>query len=239
MDLRGYGGSDKTPRGYDPLTLAGDVAGVVGALGERSVVLVGHGWGGYVAWTVATAHRTEVMAVCAVSAPHPRTMLRRFPRVSPRIAGHLLSMQVPMLPERRLANPRSGLLRAHLSSWAGPSAVFPDDETLATYANAMRLWPAPHCALEYHRWLLRSRLRNDGRRFAVTMADLVEVPACVVYGEEDRVIPAASMLASRRRVAGDFTSIAIPGCGHFPHEEQPTLFTDHLLGWLRVVAPLG
>src|SRR5262245_64861874 len=43
MDLRGYGGSDKTPNGYDPRTLARDVSGVVKALGERSAVVVGHG----------------------------------------------------------------------------------------------------------------------------------------------------------------------------------------------------
>lgn len=54
MDLRGYGGSDKTPRGYDPTTLAGDVAGVIRTLGVRSAVLVGQGWGGYVGWAVAS-----------------------------------------------------------------------------------------------------------------------------------------------------------------------------------------
>ena len=46
MDLRGYGQSDKPPRGYDPQTLAADVAGVIGSLGHRSAVLVGHGVGG-------------------------------------------------------------------------------------------------------------------------------------------------------------------------------------------------
>jgi len=71
MDLRGYGGSDKTPRGYDPITLGQDVAAVVKALGARDAVLVGHGWGGYVAWATAVMHAREVSALCAVSAPHP------------------------------------------------------------------------------------------------------------------------------------------------------------------------
>ena len=53
MDLRGYGGSDKTPNGYDPVTLAQDVAGVVKTVGGRPAVLVGHGWGGYVGWATA------------------------------------------------------------------------------------------------------------------------------------------------------------------------------------------
>ena len=45
-DLRGYGDTDKTPRGYDAFTLADDVAGLVRGLGERDAVLVGHGYGG-------------------------------------------------------------------------------------------------------------------------------------------------------------------------------------------------
>ena len=55
MDLRGYGGSDKTPRGYDPFTLSGDVAGVVRSLGSATATLVGHGWGGLLAWTTLSS----------------------------------------------------------------------------------------------------------------------------------------------------------------------------------------
>src|SRR5882757_9614171 len=53
MDLRGYGGSDKPPRGYDPFTLGGDVAGMIRSLGAPSATIVGHGWGGLLGWTVA------------------------------------------------------------------------------------------------------------------------------------------------------------------------------------------
>ena len=53
VDLRGYGGSDKPPRGYDLVTLAGDAAGLIRALGEANAVVVGHDWGGLVAWSTA------------------------------------------------------------------------------------------------------------------------------------------------------------------------------------------
>src|SRR3954447_10647843 len=66
MDLGGYGASDKPPRGYDPTTLAADVAGVIRSLGDRDAVVVGHGWGGLVAWTVAVAHAGQVRGVAAV-----------------------------------------------------------------------------------------------------------------------------------------------------------------------------
>ena len=57
-DLRGYGASDKPPRGYDPMTAAADVAGLVRALGEDRAVLVGQDWGAHIAWTTAALHPT-------------------------------------------------------------------------------------------------------------------------------------------------------------------------------------
>ncbi|HET6625020.1 MAG TPA: alpha/beta hydrolase [Nocardioidaceae bacterium] len=232
MDLRGYGGSDKTPRGYDPVTLAQDVAGVVKALGERSAVVVGHGWGGYVGWAAAALHPREVSAFCAVSAPHPRDMLRSLRPGRAGALAHVLAMQVPRLPERRLANPGSGFLGRHLREWSAPGSAFPDAATVETYQDALKLWPAPHCALEYHRWLLRSRLRADGRRFNHLMERPVLQPVCLVDGAEDPALPARTSSPSPARVRGPLHTRVLAGAGHFPHEERPAEFTDVLLDWL-------
>ena len=232
MDLRGYGGSDKTPNGYDPVTLAQDASGVVKALGARSAAVVGHGWGGYVAWATAVLHPREVSALCAVSAPHPNVLLRTLLRANAAHAlPHLLSVQVPWLPERRLADPDSGYLRAHLRSWSGPGGRFPDEQAIAAYQRAISLWPASHCALEYHRWLVRSRLRTDGRRFRALMRSPVRQPVLTIDGADDPAIPPAGAARSRY-VVGEPTELVLPGVGHFPHEEDPDAFTDGLLSWL-------
>src|SRR4051794_41343997 len=75
MDLRGYGGSDKTPPGYDPITLAQDVSGVVKGPGERSAVLVGHGWGGDAAPATAPMHTPGGSGPGGGSGPPPLAML--------------------------------------------------------------------------------------------------------------------------------------------------------------------
>lgn len=233
MDLRGYGGSDKPPRGYDPLTLARDVAGVVKALGERSAVVVGHGWGGYVGWTAAALHPREVTALCAVSAPHPRVMLRSL-RPGKRVGAlsHVLAMQLPMLPERKLSDPRTGFLRSHLEQWSAPASGFPDGPTVAAYQAALRLWPAPHCALEYHRWLFRSRFRADGRRFNRLVDRPIGQPVCSVYGDADPALPTDRDDGSGSRVLGRYERRVLAGVGHFPGEEQPEVFNELLLQWL-------
>ena len=71
MDLRGYGASDKTPRGYDPHTTAYDVAGVIKSLGFSSAVVVGHDWGGMAAWATLAYAAGPVRALVSVAAPHP------------------------------------------------------------------------------------------------------------------------------------------------------------------------
>jgi pimeloyl-ACP methyl ester carboxylesterase len=233
MDLRGYGGSDKTPRGYDPVTLARDVSGVVKALGARDAVLVGHGWGGYVAWATAVLHDREVSALCAVAAPHPTTMLRRLrPGRSATALRHVMAMQVPWVPERRLADPSSGFLGEHLRAWSAPGSAFPTEADVATYQRAIERWPSSHCALEYHRWLARSRLRADGRHFNRSMRTPVAQPVLCLAGELDPAVPSSAVARSGEHVTGPFTVRTVPGVGHFPHEEDPAAFDETLLGWL-------
>ncbi|MEO5710317.1 MAG: alpha/beta hydrolase [Nocardioidaceae bacterium] len=232
MDLRGYGGSDKTPDGYDPLTLAQDVSGVVKAIGGRGAVLVGHGWGGYVAWATAVLHAREVSALVTVSAPHPTAMLAglRFDDLAVR---HVLAMQVPWRPERRLADPASGFLRDHLAAWSAAGSAFPDEEAVATYQEAIALWPASHCALEYHRWLFRSRIRDDGRRFNRALHEPVSVPSYTIFGGADPALPDPAGDRSQRYVAAPYRSSVLPGVGHFAPEEAPDQVAGLLVDWLR------
>ena len=105
VDLRGYGGSDKPPRGYDGWTLAGDTAGLVRALGHKAATLVGHADGGLVCWATAVLHPRVVRAIGVVSSPHPVAL--RASALTRRDQGlallpWMLRYQLPMWPERSL-----------------------------------------------------------------------------------------------------------------------------------------
>ncbi len=146
-----------------------------------------------------------------------------------------LAMQVPMRPERRLADASSGFLADHLRAWSGPGSAFPTDADVATYQRAIGRWPSSHCALEYHRWLFRSRLRADGRRFTAQMRPAVAQPVCCIVGADDPALPASALERTRTHVVGELTEHRLPGAGHFPHEEQPEAFDAVLLPWLAQV----
>jgi pimeloyl-ACP methyl ester carboxylesterase len=237
MDLRGYGGSDKPPRGYDPMTLAADVAGVIGSLGHRAAVLVGQGWGGYVGWTAAVAHAERVDALAAISAPHPRAMLRGPLGPRRKALVHVLAMQSPWLPERRIQ--QESYLASHLSAWSSPGSDFPTAADVERSREAVAEWPAPHCVLEYHRWLLRSRFRADGHAFAELMRHPVTAPVLMITGADDPAIDSSTVAASGRYVHGRLAESVIEAAGHFPHEEQPDLLSAALLTWLSDRAAPG
>ncbi|WP_436493296.1 alpha/beta fold hydrolase [Actinokineospora sp. HUAS TT18] len=232
VDLRGYGDSDKPPRGYDAWTLAGDVAGLVKSLGESRAHLVGHGWGGLLAWTVAALHPRVAHSVGTLSAPHPlilrtqirRTALRTRPNNQAR-AVDLLGAQLPILPERRLTRDNAAAVEQLIRSWSGPLWTGHRDFRGAVdqYKQAMLVPGAAHCALEYHRWAVRSQLRGEGRRYAEAMRRRIEQPVLQVYGAADPCVLSRTRDASRQ---GE--KHVLPGVGHYPHEEAPAV-TNALL----------
>ncbi|MBN6055882.1 alpha/beta hydrolase [Nonomuraea sp. RK-328] len=238
VDLRGYGGSDKPPRGYDLPTLAADATGLIRALGETGAIVVGHDWGGLLAWTMAVLDAKCVRRLVTVSAPHPvrlRGALLTDPFGQLRASSHRLSFQLPFLPEHRLTRKGAAMVGRLLDEWSGPG--WPDPETARVYREAFGIPTVAHCALEYHRWFGRSQLRPDGRRYARVMRTEIEAPTLQLHGALDTCLLPRTAQGSNRYVAAPYRWKLLEGAGHFPHEETPDLFDAELLGWLSDPEP--
>ncbi|NAZ82742.1 alpha/beta fold hydrolase [Kineococcus sp. R8] len=236
MDLRGYGASDKPPRGYDTPTSAADVAALVRALGERDAVVVGHGVSGRTAWALPSLHPEQTRGIVVVGAAHPLLSVqvladraRRGTGTGPlRASAAALVRQVPVLPERRLVH-GDGVERV-LRAAAGPG--WPGEEELTRYRDAVRVPFVAHSALEYHRWIARSQVRPDGRRFAASVRRPVDVPVLQVRGELDPTVGARALAAAEVFAAGPHRALEVAGAGHYAPEESPERFTALLLSWL-------
>jgi pimeloyl-ACP methyl ester carboxylesterase len=238
VDLRGYGGSDKPPRGYDLVTLAGDLAGLVRSLGEANATVVGHDWGGLLAWTMGVYHPKVVQRLVAVSAAHPlrlgHSMLTDI-RHQGWAARHVLGFQLPVAPEKRLVRDDAALVGTMLRDWSGPG--WPDAHTEQVYRAAIQIPAVAHCALEYHRWMIRSLPRPDGIRYSRRMRTPIRVPVLHLHGALDRTVLPRSAQGSGRYVEAPYRWKLIEGAGHFPHEERPESFDEELLGWLSDPEP--
>ncbi|MET0191456.1 MAG: alpha/beta hydrolase [Pseudonocardia sediminis] len=226
-DLRGYGDTDKTPRGYDLWTLAGDCAGLVRALGESRAHLVGHDWGAAIGWTVASLHPRLVASLTGLGAPHPialRDALVTDPIGQGRASRYMAGFQVPRRPERSLRADGGARVERIMRAWAGQEWSGTGDFSHVTAHNrrAMLISTVAHCSLEYYRWAMRSQLRADGRRFARAMSEPTPVPVLQVHGADDPCVLDTTMRTCEKWTAGEFTHHTLPATGHFPHQERPT-----------------
>jgi len=232
MDLRGYGGSDHTPEGYDPRTMAADIAGVIRCLGLPEAVIVGHGWGGVGAWSTAVLEPEVVRAIAPVCMPHPRqlkaALLRDHRQRS--AMGYALGFQLPFAPERSLTAHDGQRVSALISEWSADPAWL-DEPTSDTFRAAFLRWPTAHTAVEYHRWAVRSSLRPDGQRYMSLMEAPVQRPVLQLQGVRDPMVLATSVAGSEDYVRAPYSQVDLD-TGHFPHEESPEEFSAALIAWL-------
>lgn len=225
VDLRGYGGTDKPPRGYDGWTLAGDTAGLVRALGHKTATLVGHADGGLVCWATAVLHPRVVRAIAVVSSPHPVAL--RASTLTRRDQGRallppMLRYQLPIWPEHALTRHDGAEIERLVRSRSSEKWQATQDfaETMGHLRQAIQIPGAAHSALEYQRWAVRSQLRGEGRRFMRSMKRPIHVPVLHLRGDADPYVLADPVYRTQHYAPhGRYVSVA--GAGHFAHEEQP------------------
>lgn len=228
-DLRGYGASDKPPRGYDGYTLSSDVAGMIRALGARDAHVVGHDWGGVLAWTVATLHPGIVTTLGIVDMPHPlrlREALLRDPAQA-KASSYIGFFQLPKAPEARLLRDGSAFVEQLLTRWGGPG--FPDAETAARCRQAMQIPGVAHSTLEWYRWAVRSLTRPSGVRFLRLLDRGVQARVLQLHGGLDGCLLPSTAHGSGAWAHGGYELQVLDGVGHFPHQEAPDVVTAALL----------
>jgi pimeloyl-ACP methyl ester carboxylesterase len=180
-DMRGYNLSSR-PQGvaaYAIDLLAADVRDLIRERGGGSAYLVGHDWGGNVAWATARAHPESVERLAVLNFPHLRGIRRgmRRPRQFAR-SWYMLVFQLPRLPERLLSARRWAALRRPLEVDARLGAF--TDQDLAHYVEAWSQPGAITAMLNYYRAGFRQR------RQAREQSGAVEAPTLVVWGDRDR-----------------------------------------------------
>ncbi|MFD4293830.1 alpha/beta fold hydrolase [Rhodococcus sp. NPDC058505] len=238
LDLRGYGDTDKPPRGYDGWTLAGDVAGLIRALGHTDAALVGHAEGGLVCWATAVLHPRLVRSIALLASPHPIALKRAVIRSRPQRSALLpsfLACQLPWRPERRLIRDGGAAVEQLLRDRTASTGLMADgefDEVVARNRSAIQIPGAAHCGLEYQRWAFRSQWRPDGRRFMSAMDRVLQIPVLQIHGDADPYVLRSTLQADTRWAPHRHLH-TVPGAGHYPQWERHQDVTAALLGALR------
>jgi pimeloyl-ACP methyl ester carboxylesterase len=188
-DQRGYGLSDR-PQGvsaYHLDRLAGDVLALADACGFATFRLVGHDWGGLVAWWLASRHPERIERLAILNAPHPGIVgayMRHHPGQWLR-SVYVGLFQLPGLPERLLTADRCRALRHALTSTSRPGAFSAAD--LDRYVEAWLQPGAMTAMLNWYRALVRLPRDEPAR---------VRVPTLILWGKQDTALQSGLAEAS-------------------------------------------
>lgn len=228
-DLRGYNRSERPPRraDYHLRLLVDDVAAVVRATGHQRAHVVGHDWGGIVAWSFAGAHPELVARLVIMNAPHLRVFARQVRR-PPQLfrSWYVLLFQLPGLAERLLSARDFATLRHMFGRMPANRAAFPPDE-IERYVDAMRPPGALTAALNYYRALARE---PGGATLAIRARSAADT--LVIWGSRDPALGEA-LLEGLERHAPRLTIHRIATASHWVQNEAAQEVNRVLLDFLR------
>ena len=226
-DQRGIGLSSK-PAGiaaYRIDRLAADIVAIVRALGRERAQVVGHDWGGAVAWYLAEHHADVVERVAIIDAPHGDTFVRYLRSHPSQLAKswYMAFFQLPWLPEAALRAGGFRRLANALVATSRPGTFTSED--LAIYRAA---WGQPGALTGMLNWYRALRLNGQLPRGSGRVA----IPLRLMWGDRDQALEAALADASITRCdAGEVFHFA--DATHWLPREEPERVTALLLEFLQ------
>lgn len=214
LDQRGYspGASPRPVSAYALPHLVDDVLALADAAGLDRFHVVGHDWGGGVAWQLAARAPQRLSSLTVLSTPHPDALVSALPRSDQgRKSWYMAAFQVPGIPERVLA-PRVG--RFLVSAGMTP-------ELAARYESRFATPDSLRGPINWYRALLRGGLRDSSPR-------TISVPTTYVWGSGDVALGRTAAEATSSHVDADYRFVELDAT-HWLPEMNPGEVSEAIL----------
>jgi epoxide hydrolase 4 len=225
LDLRGYNESDKPQQqsAYVMSEFVKDVEGVIKGLGYDGCVLVGHDWGGAIAWNFAYAHPEMLERLIVLNMPHPAKFADglRTPQQLLR-SSYAFFFQLPVLPELLIQSSDYGAIESAFKGMAVNKSAFTQAD-IEAYKDAASRRGALTAMLNYYRNAFPSMTLRDW--------SVLQVPTLMIWGEEDTALGKELTYGTEKYVR-DFQIRYIPNCSHWVQQEQPELVNRYMREFL-------
>ncbi len=217
VDQRGYNLSDR-PEGeenYDVSLLVADVAAVIRERKRERAIIIGHDWGGMVAWTFAMSEPEMTEKLVILNLPHPRGLRRELANnsVQQRNSAYARHFQED--------GAHTKLTPENLAAWVT------DPAARARYVEAFGRSDF-EAMLNYYR-------RNYPREpYTEDTSPLVKVqcPVLMIHGLKDTALGQAALNGNWQYVEQDMTLVTLPNAGHFVQQDAPEMVTRSIRSWL-------
>jgi pimeloyl-ACP methyl ester carboxylesterase len=224
-DQRGYADSDK-PKGvaaYGVDTLADDVIALADGLGYETFDLVGHDWGGAVAWWVALRNPERVRRLGILNAPHPVAMGQYLRRSASqrRHSAYIAFFQLPILPELALSAGGFAALRRSLTGSSRPGAFSP-----ATLDRYRRQWSRPGALTAMLNWYRALKIKPRARP-----SNRITTPTLMLWGAGDAFLE-RGLAEACAQMCDDVRLVFLEDATHWVLHEEPQAVTAALAPFL-------
>jgi len=217
MDLRGFNLSDRPPgdEPYEMRVLVEDVAAVIRANGAASAVVIGHDWGGAIAWSFAMAHPEMTEKLVVLNLPHPRGIARELARNpdQQRNSAYARSFQQP--------GAHTNLTAAALASWVKDPLARP------RYLEALG-------RSDFRAMLAYYRVNYPREPYREDASPVVKVrcPVLLIHGLKDQALLHPALNGTWEWVSQDLTLVTIPEADHWVQQDASGLVTRSIVAWL-------
>jgi epoxide hydrolase 4 len=233
LDMRGFGSSDapKGVRQYSMRELCADVVAVVKATGHTHCYLVGHDWGGAVAWAVAANHPNIVRALAILCSPHPAAYKdqHRFDAEQARRSWYFLLFMARRIPEiwlgcRDFERVERLLTRAPWGVRRREAVSFDDMERFKAALSRPGTLTA---ATNYYRASIADQTCWRCREVEKAVTEMLEMPVLVMVAEHDAAF-CHHMFTGMELNVRNLTLIEIPDSSHWAQQDRPEIVTEQL-----------
>ncbi len=216
VDLRGYNKSDQ-PMGVENYTfdkLVGDVHAVRKHFKHDKAVLLGHDWGGAIAWSFAMTHPDKTERLIILNTPHPKGLLREL-ATNPQQQKNSQYARTFQQPDAAKQIPLD-----LLTSWVK------EPEARKQYQEALRR-SSLEGMLNYYKANYPREPYKDEREFPP-----VKCPVLMIHGLQDQYLLPGGLNDTWKWVERDLTLVTLPRAGHFVHRDAPEFVTQTIMRWL-------
>ena len=230
IDQRGYNLSDK-PKGvenYDMRLLVGDVAAVIRQLGRDKATIVGHDWGGVVAWQFAMNLPQMTENLVILNLPHPNGLFRELRTNKEQIANseyaRTFQRETPADAKVFFGQPMTA---ETISGWVTDAAA------RKRYIEAFQRSDFD-AMLNYY----KANYPKGSGADLPPLPDFpkVKAPVLMFHGLGDRALHRNGLAGTWDWLDKDLTLVTIPGAGHFVQQDAAELVTSTMKWWLTMRA---
>ena len=216
IDLRGYNKSDQ-PKGVENYTLdklVGDVDAVVKHFKQKKAVVVGHDWGGIIAWSYAMAHPDKTDRLVILNLPHPKGLQRELANNPQQQKSSAYTLQLQQDGAAKMVTPEL------LTLWVK------EPDVRKKYVEALKR-SSMEGMLNYYKANFPKPPYKDDKTYPP-----VKCSVLMFHGLEDPYLLPGALNDTWKWVEKDLTLITVPKAGHWVHHDASELVTKRMVQWL-------